>query len=191
MNVGEAFCHGIAMDSVTRVVGIPQMYGIKGDEGLFVRVMRAAVGWNPFNNPSLMDGGINICIMGILRLLVDVISIPPLPILVATTLGLFSLDDCCTKWGLILLTLLDGLVYYQPCHFCKNSTKTIISHQEAIQAASDKLVHCTQEGYKHDAPGSIQFTSNSGPYSITLELNKRDGLNYCPTDVFTVDHDPI
>jgi hypothetical protein len=80
MNVGEAFCHGTAMDNITRVVGLPQVYGLKGDEGLFVRIMRAAVGWDVVNNPSLMDGGINICITGILGLLVDVVSIPPLPV---------------------------------------------------------------------------------------------------------------
>jgi hypothetical protein len=37
----------------------------------------------------------------------------------------------------------------------------------------------------------ITFTSNSGLYSITLKLEKRDGLYYCPTDVLTVAKDPI
>jgi hypothetical protein len=59
MDVGEAFHHGTAMDSVTRVVGLPRVYGLKGDERLFVRVMKAAVGWDAFDNPSLMDGGTN------------------------------------------------------------------------------------------------------------------------------------
>jgi hypothetical protein len=49
--------------------------------------MRAAVGWDAFNNLSLMDGGANICIMGILGLLVDVVSIPPLPIFGCHYLG--------------------------------------------------------------------------------------------------------
>ncbi len=190
MNVGEAFYHSTAMDSVTWVVGLSRVYSLKGDEGSCVRVMRAVVGWDAYDNPSLMDGGANICITGILRLLVDVVSIPPLPTLVATTLGSFSLDDCCSKRGLILLTLSDGLVYYQPCYYCKNATKTIIS-PEAILAASDTLVHWTQEGHKGDAPESIWFTSNSGLYSITLELKKQDGLYYCPTDVYTVDHNSI
>jgi hypothetical protein len=135
------------MGSVTQVVGLTQVYGLKWDEGSFVCVMRAAVGWDAFNNPSPMDGGANICITGILSLLVDVSCIPPLPILVATTLDSFLLDDCCTKRGLIPLTLSDGLVYYQPYYYCKNATKTIIS-LEAILAASDTLVHWTQEGYK-------------------------------------------
>jgi hypothetical protein len=99
MDVGEAFHQGTAMDSVTRVVGLPQVYGLKGDEGLFVCIMRAAVGWDVFDNPSLMDGGANICITGILGLLLDIVSIPPLPISVATTSGSFLLDDCCTNQG--------------------------------------------------------------------------------------------
>jgi hypothetical protein len=32
MHVGEAFCHGTAMDSVTQVVGLLWVYGLKGDE---------------------------------------------------------------------------------------------------------------------------------------------------------------
>jgi hypothetical protein len=102
------------MDSVTRVVGLPWVYGLKGDEGSYVKVMRTAGHLDPRDHPSLMDGGANICITVMLGLLVDVETIPPLPILVATTLGSFSMDDCCTEKGLIPLTLLDGLVYYQP-----------------------------------------------------------------------------
>lgn len=142
------------------------------------------------DNPSLMDGGANICITGILSLLVDVENIPPLPISVATSFNSVSLDDCCTKKGLIPLTLSDGSVYYQLCYSCKNATETIIS-PEAIVAASDTLVHWTQEGHRGDAPGSIRFSSDSGLYSIKLNLEKRDGLYYCPTDVFTVGSDPV
>jgi hypothetical protein len=111
--------------------------------------MRAAVGWDAFDN----------------------VSIPPLPILVATTLGSFLLDDCCTKWGLILLTLSNSLVYYQPCYYCKNATKTIIS-PSTILAANDTLVHWNQEGHKGNALGAICFTSDSGLYSITLDNKK-------------------
>ena len=152
--------------------------------------MQSAGHLDPRDHPSLMDGGANICITGILSLLVGVKTIPPLPISVATTSGSFSLDDCCRKKGLIPLTLLDGLVYYQPCYYCKNATETIIS-PKAIVAASDTLVHWTQEGHRGDAPGSIRFSSDSGLYSIKLHLEKRDGLYYCPTDVFTVGKDPV
>ncbi len=34
------------------------------------------------------------------------------------------------------------------------------------------------------------FLSKSGLYSITLRLEKQDGLYYCPTDAFTIDQDP-
>ena len=178
------------MDSVTRVVGLPRVYGLKGDEGSSVKVMRSVGLLDPRDHPSLMDGGANICITGILGLLVDVETIPPLPISVATTSDSISLDDCCTKRGFIPLTLSDGSVYYQLCYYCKNATETIIS-PEAIVAASDILVHWTQEGHRGDAPGFIRFSSDSGLYSITLHLEKRDGLYYCPTDVFTVEKDPV
>ena len=144
----EATSPCLHMDSVTRVVGLPPVYGLKGDEGSYVKVMRSTGHMDPVDHPSLMDGGANICITGILSLLVDVETIPPLLISVATTLGSFSLDDCCTKKGLIPLTLLDGLVYYQPCYYCKNATEMIIS-PKAIVAASDTLVHWTQDSGLH------------------------------------------
>ncbi len=58
-------------------------------------------------------------------------------------------------------------------------------------AASDTLVHWTQEGHKGDALGNNCFTSNSGLYSISLQLEKSNGLYYCPMDVYTVGHDPV
>jgi hypothetical protein len=74
--------------------------------------MRTAISMDALDNPSLMDGGTNICITGILGLLVDVVSIPPIPISVATTSGSISIDDYCTKQGLIPLTLTGGSIYY-------------------------------------------------------------------------------
>jgi hypothetical protein len=47
-----------------------------------------------------------------------------------------------------------------------------------------------QEGHNDALLGTIQFFSNSGPYNITLALKKRDGLYYCPTDVFDIEVDP-
>ncbi len=178
------------MDSVTHVVGIPQICGLKCDNDMVARVTRLAVAMDALDNPSLMDGGASICITEILSLLVDVESIPPLPISVTTTSGSVSLDDCCTKRGLLPLTLANGLVYFQPCYYCKNATETIIS-LEAIVAASNTLVPWTQTGHKGMNLGSIRFSSNSGLYSITIALEKQDGLYYCPTDVFTVNGDPV
>ncbi len=175
--------------SVTQVVGLPRVCGLTGNGASFARVMHAAILTDASDNPSLMDGGANICITSILGLLVDVISIPPIPISVATTSGSISINDCCTKQGLTPLTLTGDSIYYQPCYYCKNTVETIIS-MEAIVAASNTLVHCTQEGHKGSDPGSICFSSESGLYLITLSLEKWDGLYYCPTDVFTIDCSP-
>ena len=137
-----------------------------------------------------MDGGANICLTGVLDLLVEVVLIAPLPILVATKAGEILLDDCCTKRGLLPLTLADGSIYYQPCYYCKNAVETIISPQ-AILAACEVLVRWTQTGHRDGSPGTIRFDSDSGLYSISMTLENCDGLYYCPTDVFTVDSDPI
>jgi len=137
----------------------------------------------------MMDGSANICVTGLLELLVDIEPIPPLPISVATKTAKFSLDSCCMKKGHLPLTLDDGSVYYQPCYYCKNASETIIS-PDAILQASNILVHWHQEGHRHGGPGKIRFSSDSGLYAITLSLEKRDGLYYCPTDVFTVAKDP-
>ena len=137
----------------------------------------------------MMDGGANICITGLLGLLVDVKPTLPLPISVATKTAKFSLDSCCTKKGLLPLTLDDGSIYYQPCHYCKNAIETIIS-PDAILQSSNILVHWHQEGHRHGGPGKIRFSSDSGLYAINLSLEKCEGLYYCPTDVFTVTQDP-
>ncbi len=108
-----------------------------------------------------MDSGANICLTGVLDLLVDVVTIASLPISVATKTGDITMDNCCTNKGLIPLTLADGLVYYQPCYYCKNAVETIISPQ-AIIASSDVLVTWTQTGHKDGSPGMIRFDSDSG-----------------------------
>jgi hypothetical protein len=133
----------------------------------------------------LIDGRANICITGLLDLLVEVVSIPPLPISVATMAGGISMDDCCTKKGFLPLTMDNRSSYYQPCYYCKNAVETIISLQ-AILAASDVLMRWTQTGHKDGSLGTIQFDSDSGLLSMTI-----DGLYYCPTDVFTVNCDPV
>ena len=97
------------------------------DSDLSVKVSRAHGVFDVVDNPSLVDGGANICITGILDLLVDVETIAPLPILVTTPSGQISLDDCCTKKGLLPLTLNNGSIYYQPCYYCKNTVEIIIS----------------------------------------------------------------
>ena len=189
-SVTDALPQPFLKDSVSRVVGLPCVCGLSLEEDMVVRVTRATTASERWDNPLLMDGGANICITGVLDLLVDVISIAPLPILVATKMGAVSLDDCYTKQGLLPLMLDNGTIYYQPCYYCKNAVETIISPQ-AILAASDVLVRWTQTGNKDGCPGKIRFDSDSGLYSITMTLKNHDGLYYCPTDVFTVDRDPV
>jgi hypothetical protein len=133
----------------------------------------------------MVDGGVNICVTGILDLLVDVEMIPPLPISVATKSSQTILNNCCTKRGFLPLTLDDGSIYYQSCYYCKNATETIIS-PNAILQSSAILAHWHQVGHCNNSLGSIRFTSNSGLFSISLSLEKHDGLYYCPTDVFTI-----
>ena len=181
------------MDSVTRVVGLPRVYGLRVDKDSYACaaawVNSTAAGSASVSPPTMMDGDATICVTGLLELLMDVEPIPPLTISVAMKTAKFSLDSCCTKKGLLPLTLDDGSVYYQPCYYCKNATETIIS-PDAILQASDILVHWHQEGHRHGGPGNIRFSSDSGLYAITLSLEKWDGLYYCPTDVFTVAKDP-
>ena len=51
------------------------------------------------------------------------------------------------------------------------------------------LGHWTQTGLRKGSPGKIRFESDSGLLVFTITLENRDGLYYCPLDVFTVDED--
>jgi hypothetical protein len=134
--------------SISKLVGLPRVCGLAHDNNIVVKVLWRAANYNDVDIRSLIDGGANICITGLLDLLVEVVSIPPLPISVATMTGGISVDDCCTKKGLLPLTIDDRSSYYEPCYYCKNAVETIISPQ-AILAASDVLVRWTQTGHKN------------------------------------------
>jgi hypothetical protein len=155
-NVDDGLPLPLLMHSVMKVVGLPQVCCLNHHDNLVVQVLRAATNYNKFDIWSLIDGKANICITGLLNLLVKVVTITPLPISVATKKGGISLDDCCTKRGLLPLTLADGSVYYQTCYYCKNAVKSIITLQ-AILAASDVLIWWTQTGHKDGSPGIILF----------------------------------
>jgi hypothetical protein len=122
---------------------------------------------------SMVDGGANICLTGTLSLLVEIVSIPPMPISVAVEGAGASIANCCTKRGLLPLQLEDGGVYFQPCYYCENAVKTIISPQDILNA-SDTFVEWSQTGYKDNSPGTLWFYSDSGLASMTLTLTKRD-----------------
>ena len=170
------------MDSITRVVGSPRVFGLRNDSRSYVQVRKTS--------STLIDGGANICLTGDLDILVDVVEIPPLPISVAVNGDTSTLDDSCTRRGYLPLKLSDGSTHWQMCFFCKNAVETIISPQ-AILASSDVFVSWTQTGFKDGRPGQIRFDSHDGLVTMQLDLDFRDGLYYCPTDVFTVDRSPV
>ncbi len=58
-------------------------------------------------------------------------------------------------------------------------------------AVSDIFVTWQQTGHKDGSPGRLYFFSDSGLASMSLTLKRRDGLYYAPTDVYTVDHNPV
>ncbi len=58
-------------------------------------------------------------------------------------------------------------------------------------ADSDIFVTWQQTGHKDGSPGHLHFFGDSGLASMSLNLERRDGLYYAPTDVYTVDHNPV
>jgi hypothetical protein len=96
-----------------------------------------------------------------------------------------SLDDCCTKKGYIPLTLSYGTIHWQLCYYSANAIKTIISLQ-GILDSSNLFASWTMTGYKDNRPGAICFNSHDGFISMIIHLVYRDGLYFCPTDVFTL-----
>jgi hypothetical protein len=83
----------------------------------------------------MVDGAANICITGILSLLVDVVDITLMPISVAVEGNDTSIDNCCTKCDLLPLTLENGSVYYQTFYYYANAVETIISPQAIIDGS--------------------------------------------------------
>jgi len=88
------------MDSITRVIGSPRVFGLREDSQSYVQVWKTS--------SSLIVGGANICLTGDLDILVDVVEIPPLPISVAVNGDVPTLDDSCTRRGYLPLQLSDG-----------------------------------------------------------------------------------
>ena len=172
------------LDSVTHVTCSSRLCGVRGDDMTSVKILRVAK-----TNGNLIDGGSNVCVTGDLTILLDVSDITPIDISVALDRRSTSLDDHITKRGLLPLTLLDGTIYYQTCFYCANMMETIIS-PAAILASSDIFYYWNQEGCKDPTtPGCIRFTSKDGILSMFFNLEYREGLYYCSSDIFTVDQD--
>jgi hypothetical protein len=171
-------------DSVTHVVCSPRVCGLRGDPSTITTSTTC-------DATNLVDGSSNICVTGEVGLLLDVVDIPPFKISVALEGDPTSFDNCITKKGLLPLSLSDGTTYYQTCYFCANMVETIISPL-AILDSSDVFVQWTQEGFKdRTIPGRILFTSHDGLLNMSFQLECRNGLYYCSTDVYTVDPTPI
>jgi hypothetical protein len=71
-----------SLHSVTHAVTCPRVLGFCGDGCLYARINLTALASSK-SPGSLIDGRANICLMGDLGLLTDVVPIPPMPILVA------------------------------------------------------------------------------------------------------------
>jgi hypothetical protein len=172
------------LNSAIHMVRSPRVCGINSNDTILVTV-------TPMGDTCpLIDGGSNICVTEDLNLLVDLIDTPPVAISVALDGAPLPCDDTITKRGLLPLTLSDGTTYYQPCYYCANMIETIIS-PAAVLATSDQFFYWTQVGCKDPTmPGSLHFTSRDGGLSMTFDLEYREGLYHCTTDVYTVGVDP-
>jgi hypothetical protein len=161
------------LDSVTHVVCSPRVCGIKGNDDSSVRIMRIK---DSTTNGNLINRGSNVCIMGDLNFLLNVVDIAPIDILVALSGSSSLLNNKISKRGLLPLTLSDGTIYYQTCFYCANTVETIIS-PVAVPASSDVFYYWSQEGCKDpQVPGRVKFTSRDGLLLMQLDLVQRDGL---------------
>ncbi len=120
----------------------------------------------------------------------DVIDIQPLTLSIGQDGHALSLGNYCTKHRLLPLPMANGSIYYQPCYYCKNATKTIISLQ-AIVDANDTFFSWHQTVHNRGLLWSICFKSESGLLLMTLTLLFNNGLYYCPLDVLGVDPNSV
>jgi hypothetical protein len=98
-------------DSVVRVVGCLRVFGLQLDSHSSVTTRQSG------SASSLIDGGVNICVIGDLSIMVGIVDIHPLPITVAIKDSNTSVDDCCAKRGFIPLTVSDGSIHWQIIFF--------------------------------------------------------------------------
>ncbi len=83
--------------SVNRVVTCPRVLGFCGDSRSYAHIKLTTMASSQPPG-TLIDGRANICLMGDLALLTDVVAIPPMPISIALQ-GETTIDDCCTARG--------------------------------------------------------------------------------------------
>jgi hypothetical protein len=158
-------------NSVTHIVCSPCVCGVHSDIKLSITISHDTSLVN-----RMVDGDSNICVTGNLGSLLNVVDIESITILVALEGTPATYNDCITKRGLLPLSLSDGSLYYQPCFYCTNMVKTIIS-LAAVLASSDIFFSWSQEGFKDPTlPSSLQFTSHDGLLSMFFPLQCQDSL---------------
>ena len=91
--------------------------------------------------------------------------------------------------GYLPLALSDGGIHWQLCYYSANAIETIISPQ-AVLALSNRFTSWTMTGYKTKTAGTIRFDCDDNNTCMSLDLVCRDGLYYCPSDVFTLGTSP-
>ena len=124
-----------------------------------------------------MDSGSNIILTNDISLLRELQDITPFTISVALN-GESTLDDYCTKQGLLTLTRDDGRHFDVTCYSCPNATETIISPQ-AIITESPIFTKWTQVGYKDPTmPGKVQFFQHQrhSHYDNLIDMQQRSLL---------------
>ena len=140
---------------------------------------------------SLADTGANCCLCKDESKLVDVHSITPVPIGVATTPKQATDVTYCDKMGFLPLPRTDGEIHMQPC-YCTPLASSDIMSPESIMAHSQDIAQWVQRGYKSDnEPGTLDFLDKDGKIVLTLTLHKQHGLYYSWMDTYATDSNPI
>ena len=138
---------------------------------------------------GMLDSGANCCITNRLDVLVDVCDIAPFRIGLALD-GENAVHSFCTKHGLLPLPLNDGGFYYQSVFYNPDATDTILSPQAICEDSRGAFTDWSQHGGITSPTGTIRFYSSSGLDSMTIPLQRVDGLYYCNTDTLALDNTP-
>ena len=140
---------------------------------------------------TLADTGANCCLCKDESKLVNVHSITPVPIGVATTPKQATDVTYCDKMGYLPLPRTDGDIHMQPCYCTPLATSEIMS-PESIMAHSQDIAQWVQRGYKSEnEPGTLDFLDKDGKVVLTLTLHKKHGLYYSWMDTYATDSNPI
>ena len=140
---------------------------------------------------ALADTGANCCLCKDESKIVNVHSITPVPIGVATTPKQATDVTYCDKMGYLPLPRTEGDIHMQPCYYTPLASSDIMS-PESIMAHSQDIVQWVQRGYKSEnEPGTLDFLDKDGGVVLTLDLHKKHGLYDSWMDTYATDSNPI